>query len=80
VVKKRSTSRRVTNVDLRQIVADNHTEVKEQLARIETTLLGMSELPKKVETLEGHRNWLAGAFAVVSVAFTVFLNFFHKGH
>jgi hypothetical protein len=67
-------------VDLRQIVADNHTEVKVQLERIETTLVGMSELPKKVEKLEAHRNWLAGAFAVVSVAFTVLLSYFHKGH
>ena len=80
MVKKRATSRRrVTNVDLAQIVADNHAEAVERLGRIETALDGLGKLPERVEKLESHRSWLAGAFAVVSLAFTVALRYF-KGH
>jgi hypothetical protein len=56
-------------------VGENHTATVERLATIEAHLTG---LPKKVEKLEAHRNWLAGALAVLSLAFTAALHFFGK--
>jgi hypothetical protein len=85
MVKKRSTSRRyVTNVDLQQIVADNHADAVERLGRIEASLDGfktaITPLTQKVETLERHRNYLTGAWAVVSLLLTTAIGFLFKGH
>lgn len=66
VTKKRTLSRRrVTNYDLH-----------ERLVRIETLL---TPLPAKVEKLEAHRNYLVGAWAVISFAFAAAFKYV-KGH
>jgi len=77
MVKKRATSRRqrVTNVDLQQIVADNHADAVQRLARIEENLKG---LPKRVHKLELWRSALAGAWAALVLAIGSYLKF--KGH
>ena len=81
MVKKRTSSRRrVTNIDLQQIVADNHTETVERLTRIETSLASFSVIPEKVERLEGHNNRLKGAIAIISLLFTTAIGFLFKHH
>ena len=74
VIKRRTAvqrpRQRVTNVALTQIVTENHIETIDRLARIETVLLSLNKLPERVEKLEAHRNWLTGAIAVITLAFT----------
>lgn len=80
MVKKRTIQRtRVTNTALRDIVNNNHIDTTDRLARIETTLKELSGLTPKVEKLEAHRNWLAGAIAVISLVFTTIIAHL-KGH
>jgi hypothetical protein len=76
MVKKRATSRRhITNSGLAQIVADNHADAVERLARIEENLKG---LPKRVHKLELWRSYLVGAWVAITLAIGSYLKL--KGH
>ena len=42
-------------------------DVIDRLARMEVNLLDLPKIKAKMETLEAHRNYLAGAMGVLSV-------------
>jgi hypothetical protein len=75
MVKKRTTTRCVTNSNLAQIVADNHADAVDRLARIEENLKG---LPKRVHKLELWRSYLVGAWVAITLAIGSYLKL--KGH